>query len=650
MSSKSFYTLQSITDSERNVFCQLLEIDTYKILINVGSGPSLDVDYQEKLLKIIEEIDCVLICHAELKYIGGLPLLSERFKGKVYCSVPVQTIGKLLVTEVNRNLEIFGRKKYELDEIDECFNKTSPIKYSQAIELGALRISAHNSGHSIGGCLWQIFKDNENVVIAYDINHRKENHVDGLELNNIKKSFLFLMNCDFVGERPISRKNRDLEFVNSLSINSKGKIIVICSFCRYLEICSLLDEFLDRKNKKCTLLSFSSTVLYENLKIMLEWAGDIALKKFTNSKVNPFSFKNIRFKELYTEIDSKTDIFVILDDHLGSVFTNRIIYDLNDEKNVLLLFNDEQERIVQKLDFLEVPEFILEKESSKKSNKNKLKEQKKRDLETESCEREILHKVVCEEPQDAFEENLYVFPVRNKQRPRDMYGEFYDIKMFSEKAEKNEKEFVEETPVAKKTQENITVERRPFSCRIRTKSFNFNGLSDGDSVKTILESLEIEKLILFGANKMFVDFFYHLCYYTRNFKDICILRDQKINLSTDITTTKVNLEENFLERANLRQVNNRQLATFKGFIKDNVIHYEGPLNETLCLGEIKITELRKQLLEKNLRVKKINESVLLIEERIRLVFTEETVRLIGEMDNVYLFVRKIIYGNLCFIN
>ncbi|ELA48180.1 hypothetical protein VCUG_00418 [Vavraia culicis subsp. floridensis] len=647
MPSKSFYSLRSIANIDSNVFSQLLEIDTYKILINIGSDPFLKVDYLAELERIIDDIDCILICHAELKYIGGLPSLGERFKGKLYCSVPVHTLGRLMVSEVNRNMEVFGAKRYEEDDIEEWFARISVVKYSQPIELGALRLTAHNSGHSLGGCLWQISKDNENVVVAFDINHRKENHVDGLEINNLRKNFIFLMNCEFVGEVPVQRKSRDSEFMSFLAQNHGNKIVILCTFSRYLEICSILDEFLERKNKRCTFLSFNSNTLYESFKIMLEWAGDIALKKFTNTKVNPFAFKNIRFKDLYSEVDKKTDIFVILDENLCSPFTNRIVYDLNDERNVLVVFNDEHERTITRLDYMDVPEFKVEKESDKQVDKSQRAQHKRNEPNPESVEREKMHIVVRS---GGPEDDSPTFPVRNKQRPCDSYGEFFDKKLFLIKAEEKDKEVIVEKPSVKRVQETISMNKLPFSCRIRTKYFNFNGLSDGNSVKTILESLEIEKLILLGKNKMFVDFFYYLCHYNHNFGEICVLTDQVLNLSTDITTTKVNLEDNFLQKANFREINGKQMASFKGCIKDNVLYYKEPLKSSLCLGSVKMTELKKQLLDNNLRIKKANEKTLVVEDQVKIVFNDGSVRMVGEMNGVYLYVRRIIYNNLYFIN
>ncbi|ELQ75874.1 mRNA cleavage and polyadenylation factor II complex, subunit CFT2 (CPSF subunit) [Trachipleistophora hominis] len=383
------------------------------------------------------------------------------------------------------------------------------------------------------------------------------------------------------------------------------------------------------------------------MKIMLEWAGDIALKKFTNTKINPFAFKNLKFRELYSDIDKKTDIFVILDENMSSPFTNRIVQDLNDEGNVLVVFNEEHEHTIRKLDYIDTPDFKVVKENDNKIDKSQGAQHKKNEPDPENTEEEKMHRVVCKKGHG---DGAPTFPLKDKPRPRDRYGEFFDKKLFLIKAEEKRKEVVVEKPSIKKTQEMITVNKVPFSCRIRTKYFNFNGLSDGNSVKTILESLEIEKLILLGKNKSFINFFYFLCHYNQNFREIYVLDEQILNLSTDVTTTKVNLEENFLQKADLREINGKQMASFKGRIKDNVLYYRESLKESLCLGTVKMTELRKQLLDNNLRVKKADEYTLVIEDQVKVQFNDGAVKMVGEMNGVYLYVRRIIYKNLYFIN
>lgn len=652
MSSKSFYSLHSVADVNSNVFAQLLEIDTYKILINIGSDPHLNINYKNEIDKIIDDVDCLIISHADLKYIGGLPYIGKRFKGKIYCSIPVQVLGKNMISEVNKNLKIHGLEVYDEKDIDNVFNSIDVVKYSQPIEIDALKITAFNSGYSLGGSIWQITKDNENVVVAFDINHRRENHIDGLEINNIKKSHILLLNCDFIDKVAVNRKARDAEFISFLEHNINSKIVIICNFSRYLEICCVLDEFLENKNKKCVLLSFNAEDLYENIKVMLEWAGDIVLKKFTSTKVNPFMFRNIKFVELYSEIDNKTDIFVILDENFSSVFTHRVIHDFNDKENVLICFNEKYGHMARKMNNINLPTFCLKVEDTYKSKEDILSEQKQSTGNNSASHKKKsgLHRIRIAEHAKHCDINEITFPIKDKQRPHDSYGEFFDQKLFSMATEKKEVEEVVEKPMAKKNIENITVNNIPFTFKMRVRVFDFNGLSDGNSMKSILESLEIEKIILFGNNRMFTELFYHICYYNKNFRKVFIMENKTLNLSTDVTITKINLDENFLQKANLEKIHDREMASFKGHIKDNTLYYKAPLNEQFCLGNIKLPELKKQLLECNLKVKNIDDKLLIVEENIVIDFYDDAIRLIGKMNGLYLYVRKVIYKNICFIN
>jgi cleavage and polyadenylation specificity factor subunit 2 len=46
-----------------------------------------------------------------------------------------------------------------------------------------ITITAYAAGHTIGGTIWKIKKDAEEIVYAVDYNHKKERHLDGTVLH-----------------------------------------------------------------------------------------------------------------------------------------------------------------------------------------------------------------------------------------------------------------------------------------------------------------------------------------------------------------------------------------------------------------------------------------------------------------------------------
>lgn len=648
MSTKSFYSLQSISKIDENVHCQLLEIDSYKILLNIGSDKNLNISYYNDLENILDSVDCILICHAELKYIGGLLHFYKKFKGKIITTLPVQAFGRILLHEISQHLRVQGNERYTFDDIEECFNMITDVKYSQPVDLGTLRIIAQNSGHSLGGALWQIQKEREIVTIALNINHKKENHIDGCDFTSLKKSFLFITDCNFVGEKPISRKKRDNEIHNFLEENSENKIIFICSLMRSLELCCVIDAFLETKeNIKCSFLSYNGMKIHETIKGLLEWTGDLALKKFTSQKVNPFKFENINFLNLYSKIDSQTNIFIILDENFESVFTKRILYDYNSPKNVLCFLNDENEELIYKMKEIEVPNFI----SPEKENVTESKILTEEHVFESQTEKEGISAYVVNftASNDPLKENIFVFPYRNKQKPKDIYGEYLEKSIMIPKKNENEEKEQSDENIDEIELETIKTEKKPFSCDFRTKIFNFNGIIDGNSMKDIIESINIEKLILFGSEKIFVDFFHDFCSLTKSINEIVVLQNQKVNLSTDTSFSKVDLDEKFLDEANLKDYNGKLIAPFVGEIKQNVLYYKRPLTKSFLFGNCEINTLSKQFLDQNLRVRKIRNQVLLVEDCVEIRFEENQIWISGDFSNEFLAIREIVYNNFVFI-
>jgi Cft2 family RNA processing exonuclease len=42
-----------------------------------------------------------------------------------------------------------------------------------------ITVTAYAAGHTLGGAVWKVHKEAEDVVYAVDYNHRKEKHLNG---------------------------------------------------------------------------------------------------------------------------------------------------------------------------------------------------------------------------------------------------------------------------------------------------------------------------------------------------------------------------------------------------------------------------------------------------------------------------------------
>jgi len=75
-----------------------------------------------------------------------------------------------------RNYEDFD--VFNLDDVDAAFDNFIQLKYSQHYILSGkgikLEITPYAAGHMIGGTVWQIKRETDEIVYAVDYNHKKE--------------------------------------------------------------------------------------------------------------------------------------------------------------------------------------------------------------------------------------------------------------------------------------------------------------------------------------------------------------------------------------------------------------------------------------------------------------------------------------------
>lgn len=121
-------------------------------------------------------------------------LTKKGLKCKVLATMPVYKMGQMFLYDA-----VLSRSSYEdfaaltLDDVDNAFDYFEPLKYSQhftlnsggvaiditpyaagpILDLSCLHIS-NTIGHMIGGTVWQLKKETDDIVYAVDYNHKKE--------------------------------------------------------------------------------------------------------------------------------------------------------------------------------------------------------------------------------------------------------------------------------------------------------------------------------------------------------------------------------------------------------------------------------------------------------------------------------------------
>ncbi|QSL65526.1 hypothetical protein MERGE_002839 [Pneumocystis wakefieldiae] len=156
----------------------ILSFGDIKILLDPGSD-----DLLSEFVVLDFVPDLILFSHSDIFHLGSFV---HGFKNcgwhnvPVYATLPIFNMGRVTMTDCYKNLLDNSISK---EDIDEAFDSIIALRYSQPMplsgKLNGISITAYNSGHSLGGTIWKITKDSENIVYCVDWNHSKDSHLNG---------------------------------------------------------------------------------------------------------------------------------------------------------------------------------------------------------------------------------------------------------------------------------------------------------------------------------------------------------------------------------------------------------------------------------------------------------------------------------------
>ena len=106
--------------------------------------------------------------------------------------MPIATLGRLSTLELTPAGPTVTTEEGAFEfltpkDVDKAFDKIMTLRYSQPTILShGITITAYPAGHSIGGTIWNIRKDQESIVVMLDWNHAKERTVGGLDAKTLR--------------------------------------------------------------------------------------------------------------------------------------------------------------------------------------------------------------------------------------------------------------------------------------------------------------------------------------------------------------------------------------------------------------------------------------------------------------------------------
>ncbi|XP_008395681.1 cleavage and polyadenylation specificity factor subunit 2 [Poecilia reticulata] len=421
-----------------------------------------------------------------------------------------------------------------------------------------LSITPLPAGHMIGGTIWKIVKDGEEeIVYAVDFNHKREIHLNGCTLESISRPSLLItdsFNAAYVQPR---RKQRDEQLLTNVMETLRGNgnvLIAVDTAGRVLELAQLLDQIWRTKDAglgvyPLALLNNVSYNVVEFSKSQVEWMSDKLMRCFEDKRNNPFQFRHLNLCHSLADLARVPSPKVVLcsQPDLESGFSRELFtqWCQNAKNSIILTYRttpgtlarylidnpgekmlDLEVRKRVKLEGKELDEYV-EKEKVKKEAAKKMEQAKEVDVDSsdesdmeddldqpaavKTKHHDLMMKGEGSRKGSFFKQakkSYPMFPVHEERIKWDEYGEIIRIEDFlvpelqATEEEKNKLESgltngdepMDQDLSVVPTKCVSSVEN--FEIKARVTYIDYEGRSDGDSIKKIINQMKPRQLVI----------------------------------------------------------------------------------------------------------------------------------------------------------
>ncbi|KAI4351721.1 hypothetical protein L6164_006048 [Bauhinia variegata] len=335
-----------------NPLSYLVSIDGFNFLIDCGWNDQFDPPLLQPLSRVASTIDAVLLSHPDTLHLGALPYAMKQLglSAPVYSTEPVYRLGLLTMYD-----QYLSRKQvsefdlFTLDDIDSAFQSVTRLTYSQNHHFSGkgegIVIAPHVAGHLLGGTVWKITKDGEDVIYAVDFNHRKERHLNGTVLGSFVRPAVLITDAYNALNNQPYRREKDKQFGDILKNTLRGGgsvLLPVDTAGRVLELLLMLESYWADENLSYPIffLTFVASSTIDYVKSFLEWMSDSIAKSFEQTRENIFLLKHVTLITNKNELDNAPDGPKVVLASMASLeagFSHDIFVDwANDARNLVL--------------------------------------------------------------------------------------------------------------------------------------------------------------------------------------------------------------------------------------------------------------------------------------------------------------------------
>lgn len=175
--------------------CSILKLGGLTVLLNCGWTESLDPKLLTPLIPHLQELDLIVLTHADVRHLGALPYVLSKYPVScpVVCTEPVCRLGELSCVACLEDREKYreASEAYEVDDVLRIFmSRLTTLKYRETFRISVngrvLAACPYPAGSHLGSAFWTLHCGSLSAVYLVDGTMRQGRYLDGLEVQRLR--------------------------------------------------------------------------------------------------------------------------------------------------------------------------------------------------------------------------------------------------------------------------------------------------------------------------------------------------------------------------------------------------------------------------------------------------------------------------------
>ncbi|KAI5191310.1 cleavage and polyadenylation specificity factor subunit 2 [Nematocida minor] len=246
-----------------------------------------------------------------------------------------------------------------------------------------------------------------------------------------------------------------------------------------------------------------------------------------------------------------------------------------------------------------------------------------------------------------------LFPNPAKRKPTDEYGEPLYIQKEKEVEQEIEVE-MEPKEIQKKTFRISVRNEETIKIRARIETLLFSNECDIFNLKVVLSGMDAEKIVVCGENSMYRKILKDYFSYTRASSTVLELSDKQ-EMAGVRHTVPLKIRNDLLPYIKVQKIGNSLIGYFTGRVEKTEkvasleIEEELPKKENICIGTVKLSELRQVFIDAKIKADVIDDR-LVVNEGIIIYFDGENLVIEGDVSKELYTVKRLLSQSVAYLS